>query len=253
MVRFGKRYGFWTALWIAVCLLVSGCGQRQEGPAAGRSETVQGRGSESEVEEGSGVPVSGEEDGSGAKNGEESVRPVSGEEAGSAEEGVVPVLAEAEAVKEYLAAFPSSPEELSGQPCYVTAHGKEISGREYVEEFMEKVQAGKNAALVVVCFTIEGDPIFDYLSFRGEQTEQFYRLLNMSRDHWAGNEKYHEYAYTDVWTELGKPDKIWEEGSLEEEEPGIYYILYADNSYQDGVPQRIFCVEDESLNISVDN
>lgn len=261
MIRFGKRYGFWTALWIAVCLFASGCGQRQEEAADGRSETVQGRRTESEVEAGSGAkngvgsgaPVSGVETESEAESGEASGTPVSVEETGSAEEGAVPVLAEAEAVKEYLATFPYSPEELSGQPCYVAVHGKEISGREYVEEFMEKVQAGENAALVVVQYTIEGDPVFDYLSFCGEQTEQFYRLLDMSRDHWAGAEKYHEYAYTDVWTELGKPDKILEEGISEEEEQGIYFILYADNSYQDGLPQRIFCVEDGSLNIPVDN
>lgn len=250
MRRFGKRYGFWTVLWIAVCLLASGCGQRQEESAAGGSEIVRGESSESGVEtgsgaenrEGSGAPVPGEETGSGAENGE-----------GSVEKGDVPVLAAAEAVQEYLAAFPSSLEELSEQPCYIAAHGREIGGRKYVEEFMEKVRAEEDAALVVVEYTIEGDPVFDYLSFRCNWKFPLYRLTDVSRDNWAGDEKYREYVYTDVWTETGQSDEILEEGSPEGEEPGIYYILYVNNSYQDGIPQEIFCVEDGSLNISVDN
>ena len=269
MRRFERKYGVWTVLWIAVCLLVSGCGQRQQESAAGESETMQSEGLEGGEGAGSGAPVSGERVGSRTEGGEEagSGAPVSGEgvgsrteggeEAGSGalasdegavstEESGVPVLAEAEAVKEYLAAFPSSPEELSGQPCYIAAHGKEIGGRKYVEEFMEKVRAGEDAALVVVEYTIEGDPVFNYLSFREEQKEQVYRLSDASRDNWAGDEKYREYRYTDVWTEIGQPDEILEEGSSEEEEPVIYFILYVDNSYQDGVPQRIFCVIDES-------
>lgn len=248
MRRLGRKYGFWTVLWIAVCLLVSGCGQRQQEPAAGGSETMQSEGLQSGEEAGNGTPVSGEGVGSRTEGGEEagSGTLASDEGAVSTEESGVPVLAEAEAVREYLAAFPSSPEELSGQPCYIAAHGKEIGGRKYVEEFMEKVRAGEDAALVVVEYTIEGDPVFNYLSFREEQKEQVYRLSDASRDNWAGNEKYREYRYTDVWTEIGQPDEILEEGSSEEEEPVIYFILYVDNSYQDGVPQRIFCVIDES-------
>lgn len=154
----------------------------------------------------------------------------------------VPVLEAAEEIKSYLAKFPVSKlsEELSGQPCYVIAHGEEKSGRKYVDAFMEKVQAKESAALVCVQYTEEGDPVLDYLSYDGEY---FYRIHDRTRDNWAGDEKYREYIYTDVWTELGMRDEIREEGDRTEREAALFFAMYADSSYYDGLPEALFCVK----------
>lgn len=119
-----------------------------------------------------------------------------------------------ENIKSYLAQYSDSLTELSEEECYVVLHGKEYSGREYLDSFIGNVQAQVPDELVIVQFTIEGDPIFIYLN---TNTENVYCVEDSSRDAWAGNgERYFEKTY----------DSVWLSGEADTE--GNYYMsLYA--------------------------
>lgn len=102
-----------------------------------------------------------------------------------------------EEIKQYLAQYPDSLQELSEEECYVVLHGQEYSGREYLNSFMGNVQAEIPDELVVVQFTVEGDPILIYLNYN---EEDIYSVEDASRDAWAGDgEKYFEKNYDSVW------------------------------------------------------
>lgn len=104
---------------------------------------------------------------------------------------------ELEEIKDYLAQFPDALQELSEAECYVILHGKEYSGREYLDSFMGNVQTEVPDELVIIQFTVEGDPILVYLSY---DAEDVYCVEDISRDAWAGNgEKYFEVTYDSVW------------------------------------------------------
>lgn len=101
-----------------------------------------------------------------------------------------------EEIKDYLAQYPDSLQELSETECYVVLHGKEYSGREYLDSFMANVQTETADELVIVQFTVEGDPILIYLNYNAGNV---YCVEDTSRDAWAGNgEKYFEKAYDSV-------------------------------------------------------
>ena len=119
-----------------------------------------------------------------------------------------------EEIKDYLAQYPDSLQELSEEECYVVLHGKEYSGREYLNSFMGNVQTDVPDELVIVQFTVEGDPILYYLN---ANDENIYCVEDASRDAWAGNgERYFEKTY----------DSVWLSGEADTE--GNYYMsLYA--------------------------
>lgn len=119
-----------------------------------------------------------------------------------------------EEIKDYLAQYPDSLQELSETECYVVLHGKEYSGREYLDSFMANVQTETADELVIVQFTVEGDPILIYLNYNAGNV---YCVEDTSRDAWAGNgEKYFEKVY----------DSVWLSGEADTE--GNYYLsLYA--------------------------
>ena len=103
-----------------------------------------------------------------------------------------------EEVKEYLAQFPNTLQELSETECYVILHGSEHSGREYLNAFIENVQAENPGDLVFVQFTTEGASILTYLNYDGKNV---YCVEDISRDGYAGGngEKYFENYYDSIW------------------------------------------------------
>lgn len=103
-----------------------------------------------------------------------------------------------EEIKEYLAQFPNTLQELSETECYVIRHGIEHSGREYLNVFIENVKAENSGELVFVQFTTEGAPILTYLNYDGENV---YCVEDISRDGFAGGngEKYFEKYYDSIW------------------------------------------------------
>lgn len=119
-----------------------------------------------------------------------------------------------EEIKDYLAQYPDTLQELSEAECYVVLHGKEYNGREYLDAFMGNVRMEVPDELVIVQFTVEGDPILVYLNYDGENA---YCVEDASRDAWAGNgEKYLEKDYDSVWL-TGEADT----------EGNFYLSLYA--------------------------
>lgn len=181
-----------TGVMTAVCLIFTGCARKEpvelEDMAVGISAEAELFGDAATLSEGSRDGVGEEKD-----NNETTQSAVTSTGQENRQE---PRSRETKDVKAYLAQFPNELSELEQLECYISLHGKEYSGREYLDAFMEQVQSEKPAELVLVQFTVEGDAILDYLNYNGEDV---YRMQDVSRDGWAGNgEKYFEYTYDSV-------------------------------------------------------
>lgn len=138
-----------------------------------------------------------------------------------------------EEIKDYLAQYPDSLQELSEEECYVILHGKEYSGREYLNSFMGNVQTDVPDELVIVQFTVEGDPILYYLN---ANDENIYCMEDASRDAWAGNgERYFEKTY----------DSVWLSGEMDTE--GNYYMSLYALQEQDMIVEVFTAATDEPL------
>lgn len=102
-----------------------------------------------------------------------------------------------EEIKSYLSGYPDTLQELEKAECYVILHGREHSGREYLDDFLENVDEGNPGELTIVQFTVEGDPIFLYLN---TDAENVYAVEDISRDKMGGNgEKFFEKTFDSVW------------------------------------------------------
>lgn len=212
------------------CLILYGCGGTDSAAGGGQAVSIQDMamdmGKESGIQPGG---VSGE---TGTAAGTEGSIPEAAQPAATPETSQsVAALAAGnihnralEEIKDYLAQYPDSLEELSEAECYVVLHGQEYSGREYLDSFMGNVQAEVPDELVIAQFTEEGDPILTYLNYNAENV---YRVEDVSRDAWAGNgEKYFEREYDSVWLS-GEGDTegnywlslyaLWEEDMVVEE------------------------------------
>lgn len=96
-------------------------------------------------------------------------------------------------IKTYLSGFPSELSELETSKSYVVMHDEEQSGREYLDAFLEAVDAGTPAELVIVQYSVEGAPLLYYLNYDGND---FYAVYDYSRDTFIGDgEKYEEMTY----------------------------------------------------------
>ena len=138
-----------------------------------------------------------------------------------------------EEIKDYLAQYPDSLQELSEEECYIVLHGKEYSGREYLDSFIGNVRAEVPDELVIVQFTTEGDPILTYLNANAENV---YCVEDASRDAWAGNgERYFEKTY----------DSVWLSGEVDTE--GNYYMSLYALQEQDMVVKVFTAVTDEPV------
>ena len=122
---------------------------------------------------------------------------------------------------------------MSEAECYVALHGQEYSGREYLDFFIGNVKIEVPDELVIVQFTVEGDPILTYLNFNAESV---YCVKDTSRDAWAGNgEKYFEITYDSVW--------LSEEADTE----GNYYLSLYALQEQDMVVEVFTAATDDPL------
>ena len=76
---------------------------------------------------------------------------------------------------DYLAALPNDAEKLSEMGCFVISNNGNVYGMNNLSEFMTRYYAKNPAALTIVQYTTEGDPIFAYASCDG-------KLVTLTRD-----------------------------------------------------------------------
>ena len=74
-----------------------------------------------------------------------------------------------EELLDYLAALPNDAGKLSEMGCFVISNNGNVYGINNLSEFVTKYNANNPAALTIVQYTTEGDPIFAYASFDGKQ------------------------------------------------------------------------------------
>lgn len=96
-----------------------------------------------------------------------------------------------EDVKAYLAKLPDDVDGLVDAGCFVITYGG-VSGVENWNNFSMAVSAGRQTELVCVQYTVEGDCIFDYMYYRGDD---IYHVCDFRRDKYsagADNDKCYE-------------------------------------------------------------
>lgn len=135
------------------------------------------------------------------------------------------------AAKDRLAAYPDEFEELCQTEAYIILHGSVEKGQEKWEDFLTGVKAVEPAAIDIVQFTIEGDPIITCLYFDGQE---FYVVRDNTRDAFAGSgtgitESRYPYlniirgeVYTEVY--LSKEAELTSE-QLQSGEYETYYLF----------------------------
>jgi hypothetical protein len=77
--------------------------------------------------------------------------------------------------------------------CFVIVHGV-VKGdsKKAWDNFYANVNSGEDAAILIIQYTIEGDPILNYVSFTNGS---FYSVTDVSRDAWGGPEPYYSGSY----------------------------------------------------------
>lgn len=97
-------------------------------------------------------------------------------------------------IEKMLSSYPSEYESIMNNNLFTIVHGKVENGQELFDAFIESVNNGKAAEITIVQFTIEGDPIYGYLSYNGDD---FYYVEDVSRDEFKGDyADYLEYSYS---------------------------------------------------------
>ena len=96
-----------------------------------------------------------------------------------------------ESIREFLSTYPIS--DASGNGCFVIVHGVvEGDSKKAWDTFYSNVKNEHDAAILIVLYTIEGDPILNYVSFTNGS---FYSVTDISRDEWGGPEPYYSGSY----------------------------------------------------------
>lgn len=114
-----------------------------------------------------------------------------------------------EELLDYLAALPNDAGKLSEMGCFVISNNGNVYGINNLSEFMTKYNAKNPAALTIVQYTTEGDPIFAYASFDGKQVT----LTRDSRRDKFGAEQtsVETYRYFSVFEWTGEDGNTYEE------------------------------------------
>lgn len=86
------------------------------------------------------------------------------------------------AVERYLTNLPEDAESLRKAGVFLKSESTDPDMRKLWNDFAERVNSRKNGMLTIAYFTDEGDPIFYYLYFDGEQ---FYYRYDNSRDYYG--------------------------------------------------------------------
>lgn len=102
-----------------------------------------------------------------------------------------------------LKAYPNELDEEVLYDMYVCAHGSVVSGQKVWDVFYESVNAGENAQVEIMEYTVEGDPIITSIHY---ENDRFYIVVDSSRDTFGGNEKYTSYVY-DYWKVIDEPQE----------------------------------------------
>lgn len=110
---------------------------------------------------------------------------------------------------DYLAALPNEAEKLSEVGCFVISNKGNVYGRNNLSEFMTGYHANDPAALTIVQYTAEGDPIFAYASWDGKQVT----LTRDSRRDKFGAEQtsVETYRYISIFEWTGEDGNTYEE------------------------------------------
>lgn len=125
-------------------------------------------------------------------------------------------------IKEKMAVYPDKYEDiLMLEGVYILVHGKVEKGQDIWEAFVQSVDRGEAAQAEIIRFTVEGDPIIEYVYYDGKQ---FYLCVDNSRDAYRGKgDAYYEARYSS----MVKEEKILEGGGKT-----IEYCLYdGENEY----------------------
>jgi hypothetical protein len=96
-----------------------------------------------------------------------------------------------EKIQEFLRTYPVENAVASGG--FVMVHGvvKEDSKKVW-DTFYSNVKNKNDAAILILQYTIEGDPILNYVSFANDS---FYSVTDISRDAWGGPVPYYSGSY----------------------------------------------------------
>lgn len=101
-----------------------------------------------------------------------------------------------ETVMEYLSRFPDDLQNYEDLENYYVLTWRDVYGQEYWDAFMEAVDSQTPAYITLVQYTVEGDPILNYLNYNGTDC---YMMSDSSRDGFAGTgDRYSEYTYRTV-------------------------------------------------------
>ena len=89
--------------------------------------------------------------------------------------------------------YPDSYQEIIARDNLViqTVEGR-LLNRQLFDDFLNSVEHGQSAEVIIVQFTVEGDPCLGYLLFNGDR---FFYLRDDSRDKFGGGEKYWLASY----------------------------------------------------------
>ncbi len=96
-------------------------------------------------------------------------------------------------IKDLLSLYPDTYDKSLDDSCYILSNGSVQSGQNLYDKFMENVNDCIPCSITIVSFTVEGDPIYGYLSYNGQD---FYYVEDVSRDKFKGDyDDYIEYRY----------------------------------------------------------
>jgi len=96
-----------------------------------------------------------------------------------------------EKIQELLRTYPI--ENAAANGGFVMVHGVvEENSKKAWDNFYANVNQGKEAAVIIVQYTIEGDPILNYVSY---MNDSFYSVTDISRDAWGGPVPYYSGSY----------------------------------------------------------
>lgn len=122
-------------------------------------------------------------------------------------------------IKDIFGSYPDTLDELKkSDNIFIVVHSNVNQGKELWDSFYQKVQDKQPSELMIAQFTMEGDPILNYLTYDGEK---IYVVEDKSRDAFKGdNEDYFEYTYSYI--------KEFEDSN--EDTKGQYIMLLNDDS-----------------------
>lgn len=201
-----KKY-FWAGFCVAGMLFsMTGCGEDYTLSEI-EPETMMEDVSEDKRTEDSQVDESELADGDGEENNDAVEEEISQDGATGPEESLQP--RDFDTIKEYLGTYSNELHELNKTESFIILHGTYHSGKEYWDAFLESVDKGEPAEVVMVQFTVEGDAILYYLQYNGRD---FYAVEDYSRDAWSAEPGYLEKTlpYLSVLENDWEGDRYWD-------------------------------------------